>query len=149
MASSSHTRWILVPHHHIEVTATMGVKSYIKHLYIFYGILVNIFYFGTHHTGGGEARDGKGFFKKPVILRERWVGSICRLIFSLFYFFYFESLNMFYNFFKLWYSLQRLVNCCLNRYIRSLIGRPDRLNKINIVFKIMPFLAEALSLLFK
>ena len=49
----------------------MDVKSYIKYLYIFYGILVGIFYFKTHYIGGGEIKDSKNSFKKYIIIRGR------------------------------------------------------------------------------
>ena len=47
----------------------MDVKSYVKYLCIFYGILVGILCFGTHYAGGGEAGDSKGFFREFVVIR--------------------------------------------------------------------------------
>ena len=49
----------------------MDVKSYIKYLCIFYGILVGIFYFRTHYIGGGEVKDGENSFKKLIIIKGR------------------------------------------------------------------------------
>ena len=51
--------------------ADMDIKSYIKYLYIFYGILVYIFYFKTHLVGNTEARNGESSFKKLIIIREK------------------------------------------------------------------------------
>ena len=47
----------------------MDIKFYIKYLYISHGILVGILYFGTHHIGNGEAKDGENFFKEFIVIR--------------------------------------------------------------------------------
>ena len=47
----------------------MDIRSYIKYLYIFYGILVGILYFGTHYVGNREAGDGKNSFKEFVVIK--------------------------------------------------------------------------------
>ena len=47
----------------------MDIRSYIKYLYISYGILVGILCFETYYIGGGEAGDGEGFFEKLVVTR--------------------------------------------------------------------------------
>ena len=44
----------------------MDIKSYIKYLYIFYGILVIFLNFKIHYIGGGEIKDSD---KKPIIFR--------------------------------------------------------------------------------
>ena len=47
----------------------MDIRSYIKYLCIFYGILIGILYFKTHYIGGGEVGDGKGSFKEFIVIR--------------------------------------------------------------------------------
>ena len=49
----------------------MDVKSYIKYLYIFYCILVDILYFKTHHINNKEAGNGKNSFKKFIIIKGK------------------------------------------------------------------------------
>ena len=48
----------------------MDIKSYIKYLYIFYNILINILCFRTHYIGGREAGNGKSFFKELVVIKR-------------------------------------------------------------------------------
>ena len=47
----------------------INIKSYVKYPCIFYGILVGIFCFGTHHADSKEAGDGKGSIREPVIFK--------------------------------------------------------------------------------
>ena len=47
----------------------MDIRSCVKYPYIFYGILVDILYFGTHHIGGGEAGDGESSFRELIITK--------------------------------------------------------------------------------
>ena len=48
----------------------MDIKSYIKYLYIFYNILIDILYFGTHYTGNKKAKNNKSSFKEFVITKK-------------------------------------------------------------------------------
>ena len=51
--------------------AVINIKFYIKYLYIFYGILVNILYFTTHYIGGKKAENSENSFKEFIIIKKR------------------------------------------------------------------------------
>ena len=127
----------------------MDIRFCVRYPYIFYSILVFSLSFGIHYTSSRETEDYKGFVGEPIILKKGWAGGVCHLIFLFSYFLCSESLSIFYSSLQLWYSLQHLINCYLDCYIRLLIGRPDRLDKVNIIFKIVLFFVKTLSLLSK